>query len=253
MTVSDNPTLTLRIDRFRSSVATSPAEVQYDNRVHLLLMRHGQSHVNLADLTKSHTDDPLTERGRRQAEAAAQYLSSEFEVTQIWTSSVSRAVETAQFAGQACDLPISSDDRLREIGTAHPGGLPMAEEDLQPYVQDMWGTQRPYEPVTADGESWMQFRSRIGSFLESIVPVRGRFGSHEDSDVHDDQVVLVVCHAGVIEAVFEYVFEKGPWSVVAIETSHTGLTHLQYSPRANMPDWWLHFHNRIVHLSADLL
>ena len=216
-------------------------------------MRHGQSHVNLADLTQSHRDEPLTALGRRQAEAAARYVSSEFEITRIFTSSVSRAVETAQLVAEACDLMMTSDDRLREIGTAHPGGLPMAEAELQPYVPDMWGTLRPYEPVTPDGESWMQFRSRIGSFLESIVPTPPRSGARIDVDPRDDETVLIVCHAGVIEAVFEYVFEKGPWSVVAIDTSHTGLTHLQFSPRPNMPDWWLHFHNRIVHLAPDLL
>jgi broad specificity phosphatase PhoE len=70
---------------------------------------------------------------------------------------------------------------------------------------------------------------------------------------HATHGVLVVCHAGVLEAFLEYVFEKGPWSVVAVETSHTGLTHLEYLPLPNRPDWHLHFHNRVAHLPADLI
>lgn len=229
--------------------------------MHLYLMRHGQSHVNLADLTVSHRDEPLTQIGREQAAAAARHISAELELTAIYCSTVARAAETAKLVGQRTGLEVRPDDRLREIGTANPDGSPVLSEELRPYVPRMWGTQRPYEPVTDGGESWMQFRSRIGSFIESIVPVRGRFGDktsvraseHQHDHAHDNESILVVCHAGVIEAVFEYVFEKGPWSAVAIKTNNTALTHLQYAPIEDMPDWWLHFHNRIVHLPPELV
>ena len=122
-----------------------------------------------------------------------------------------------------------------------------------PYVPDMWGTLRPYEPVTEGGESWMQFRSRVGSFIEELVPARNRFGDPELAEAIADDRVLVVCHAGVIEAIFEYIFEKGPWSVVAVHTNHTGISHLQYRPMPNFPDWWLLSHNRVGHLTADLV
>ncbi|MDA9913007.1 histidine phosphatase family protein [Candidatus Nanopelagicales bacterium] len=222
--------------------------------VHLYVMRHGQSHVNLADLTVSHRDEPLTDVGVAQAEAAAVYIAENLQLDGIFASTVARAAQTAQLVSDASGVALQSEGRLREIGTAHPDGTAVSESDLRPYVPKMWGTQRPYEPVTKGGESWMQFRSRVGSFLESIVPVRGRFGDPTTLPTeHDNEHYLVVCHAGVIEAIFEYVFEKGPWSAVAIHTSHTGLTHLQYSPMADMPDWWLHFHNRIVHLPPDLV
>lgn len=216
-------------------------------------MRHGQSHVNLADLTTSHTDDPLTDIGRRQAERAAEYVAQHVRPTRICASTVARAAETAQFAADRTGLAVRADDRLREIGTAYPDGRPVPQAELMPYVPDMWGTLRPYTPVTDGGESWMQFRARVGSFVEELVPARNRFGDAEVAAELENEVALVVCHAGVIEAVFEYVFEKGPWSVVAVNTSHTGLTHLQYRPLPHLPDWWLHYHNRTAHLSEDLI
>jgi probable phosphoglycerate mutase len=108
----------------------------------------------------------------------------------------------------------------------------------------------PYTPVTATGESWMQFRSRIGAFLEDLVPAarRNRIGSSPE-EPSDPRRILLVAHAGVIEAVFEYIFEKGPWSVVAVETHHTGITHIEHRPQANRPDWWLHYHNLTHHLT----
>lgn len=216
-------------------------------------MRHGQSHVNLTDLTAEHRDAPLTDIGREQAQRAARFAADHIRPTRIYASTVARAAETASAVADSCATPAVFDDRLREIGTAYPDGRPVPEAQLEPYVPDMWGTLRPYEPVTVGGESWMQFRSRVGSFVEELVPARSRFGDPELADAIADERVLVVCHAGVIEAVFEYVFEKGPWSVVAVHTNHTGVSHLQYRPMPNFPDWWLLAHNRIGHLSEDLV
>lgn len=223
--------------------------------MHLYLMRHGQSHANLVDLTVSHRDEPLTDLGVEQVDAAAGYVAENLNLSAIYASTVSRALQTARIVGQRTGLEVRPDDRVREIGTARPDGTPITGEDLRPYVPKMWGTQRPYEPVSEGSESWMQFRSRIGSFLESLVPVRGRFGdrTRDPDPAHDDEQLLVVCHAGVIEAAFEYVFEKGPWSAVAIHTNNAALVHLQYAPREGLPDWWLHAHNETRYLSADLL
>lgn len=224
--------------------------------MHIYLVRHGQSHVNLADLTSDHRDEPLTDIGRAQAAAVAAHIAEEVAVDRLVASTVMRAAQTARAISTSTGLPVEWDDRLREVGTVFPNGSAIPEADLQPYLPEIWGTLRPYEPVTIGGESWMQVRARVGSFIESILPVpprgRGREGAVEDAGVPEETLV-VVCHAGVIEAFLEYVFEKGPWSVVAVETSNTGMTHLEYRPTPNRPDWRLHFHNRIVHLPPELI
>jgi 2,3-bisphosphoglycerate-dependent phosphoglycerate mutase len=216
-------------------------------------MRHGQSHVNLTDLTSTHRDEPLTDVGRAQATVAAAYIAEHIAPDVIYTSTVARAAETAAIVARASGLEAVPDDRLREIGTSYPDGTAVREADLAPYFPDMWGTLRPYEPVSEGGESWMHFRSRVGSFIEQLVPARNRFGDLELAEELGDRKALVVCHAGVIEAVFEYVFEKGPWSVVAVHTNHTGVTHLQYRPMRHFPDWWLHAHNATAHLTPELI
>lgn len=226
--------------------------------MHIYLVRHGQSHVNLTDLTASHRDEPLTDIGRAQAAAVAGYIAETLRVDRVVSSTVQRAAQTASVIAEGIGLPVDWDDRIREIGTVRPDGSPIDDAQLQPYLPEMWGTLRPYEPVTVDGESWMQLRSRVGSFIESLLPMPPRGVSRTmqhlaDATDHADHVVVVVCHAGVIEAFLEYVFEKGPWSVVAVETSNTGLTHLEFRPSANRPDWRLHCHNRIVHLPPDLV
>jgi broad specificity phosphatase PhoE len=225
----------------------------YGELVHLYLVRHGQSHVNLTDLTATHRDSPLTEVGRRQAALVATRIAEHVKPTRIYASTVARAAETAAAVADACGMAVVHDDRLREIGTAYPDGRAIPEDELTPYVPNMWGTLRPYEPVTEGGESWMQFRARVGSFVEELVPARSRFGDPALADAIENERVVVVCHAGVIEAVFEYVFEKGPWSVVAVHTHNGGVSHLQYRPLLNFPDWWLLAHNHVDHLPPELI
>jgi 2,3-bisphosphoglycerate-dependent phosphoglycerate mutase len=226
--------------------------------MHIYLVRHGQSHVNLTDLTQAHLDSPLTDIGLRQALAVADYLADQFEVDRLIASTVQRAAQTAEIIAHSIGVQVEWDDRLREVGTVRPDGSPIAEEGLQPYIPELWGTLRPYEPVTLGGESWMQVRARVGSFIESLIPAPSRGVSRtmqQDLAETDNlgDAVVVVCHAGVIEAFLEYVFEKGPWSVVAVDTTHTGMTHLEFLPMPNRPDWHLHFHNRIVHLPPGLI
>jgi hypothetical protein len=57
---------------------------------------------------------------------------------------------------------------------------------------------------------------------------------------------------GVIEAIFEYIFEKGrgvwwPWRPTT-QASHTSST----IPWPNRPDWRLHYHNLTHHLTDEM-
>ena len=103
-----------------------------------------------------------------------------------------------------------------------------------------------------------QLPESVGSFIESLIPMPPRGASrttvHEaEGAEHAEHVAVVVCHGGVIEAFFEYVFEKGPWSVVAVDTNNAAMTHLEFLPLPNRPDWHLHYHNRIAHLDPAIV
>lgn len=221
--------------------------------MHLYLVRHGQSHVNLGDLTLEHRDAPLTDLGQEQAARAGRWIRENIPVTDFHASTVARTMQTAEIISDAIGLRPTWSDGLREIGTCRADGSAVPAAEFEPFTPELWGTLDPYTPVTATGESWMQFRSRVGAFLESIVPAarRNRFGE-PSADATGSRRVLIVAHAGVIEAVFEYIFEKGPWSVVAVETHHTGITHIEHHPLPNRPDWWLHYHNLTHHLTDEM-
>ena len=60
--------------------------------MHLYMIRHGQSHVNLAEWDSGNTDEGLTELGQKQAAALAQWLPKQVPaVNALYTSTMRRA------------------------------------------------------------------------------------------------------------------------------------------------------------------
>ena len=78
-----------------------------------LLVRHGETDWNAAGRLQGHTDRPLSELGRRQAQELAERLAGE-RVDAIYASDLARARETAEIVGAKLGLPVAVDPDLRE-------------------------------------------------------------------------------------------------------------------------------------------
>jgi probable phosphoglycerate mutase len=209
--------------------------------VRLYLIRHGESYVNLPDWPGGDADLGLTERGHRQAKALAAWLPNHLpEIHALYTSTMLRTRETTAYLAEVYPNPVQADDRIREIGnnrldhTAWPTGeAPSTEEFV-----DFWSSERPFAPVATreGGESMMHFKVRVGLFLEEAL-VR-----------HQDQTVVVVCHGGVVDMVFDYAFGVGPWRRCEIWTVNTGITYFEHVGHPGRETWRLHYQNRVEHL-----
>ena len=81
----------------------------------LIFIRHGQSTYNLEHRYTGQLDIPLTEKGVRQAEITAEYVLKNYKIDAIYSSDLSRSVNTAKPIADALGLPIKTDARLREI------------------------------------------------------------------------------------------------------------------------------------------
>jgi broad specificity phosphatase PhoE len=210
--------------------------------VHLYLIRHGQSPVNLADWPHGNSDEGLTALGRRQAAAVAGRLAGELDgVDALYTSTMRRARETADAVARALAVGVVDDDRIREIGNNRLDHSPWP--DLPTDYGDFWSTERPFASVTPAyerGESLMHFRTRIGAFLEHLW-------AH-----HAGGTVVTVTHGGVIDAVFDHLFNVGPWRRCQVWTANAALTHVEALPveggHPGPERWRLHRHNCVAHL-----
>ncbi len=208
--------------------------------MHLYMIRHGQSYINLKDWDNGNSDEPLTDLGQRQAALLAEWLPNHLkQIDVLYASTMKRAQETAVPLAKAYDIPIQSDDRLREIGNNRLDHKPWPSEDL-PQYGELWGSERPFSSITPNrenGESLMHFRIRLGSFIEEML------------QKHRDQTVVAVCHGGVIELTFDHVFNIGPFRRCEVWSQNTGIAHFEYVEHPNRELWRLHSHSRVEHLA----
>jgi len=207
--------------------------------MHLYMIRHGQSYVNLRDWKGGNTDEGLTDLGQAQAEALGRWLPSEIKkIDALYASTMKRAQETAAPIAAAYNVPIVNDDRLREIGNNRFDHTPWPSDDLPEYGS-FWGSERPFTTITPDrpdGESMMHFRVRIGLFIEEML------------ERHRQQTVVAVCHGGVIELAFDHMFNIGPWRRCEVWSKNTGIARFEYVEHPMRETWRLYYHSRVEHL-----
>lgn len=129
-------------------------------------MRHGQSEWNLTRRTQGQTVHPrLTPLGRAQARAAAAAIAADGPVSQVVTSDLVRAVETAEVIAGVLGVPVRHDVRLRE---QHLGSFEGLGHDELLAAADGTDFTDPDLPV-GGGESLRQLTSRVCATVASCA------------------------------------------------------------------------------------
>lgn len=110
----------------------------------LLLARHGQTVWHSENRYAGVSDVALTDEGRHQAEQLADWA-ARHPVDAIWTSTVSRAIETAEPACRALDLVPGREHDLRECDFGAVEGRTLAEFAAE---DPKWAEAYVADPVT---------------------------------------------------------------------------------------------------------
>jgi broad specificity phosphatase PhoE len=151
----------------------------------VLLIRHGQSEGNAAGRFGGHTATPLSTRGRKQAEATAQALSTE-NINAIYSSDLSRAVETAMPLARLTGLDVEQSSAFRERGVGVMEGLTFEEAAAQHPEQYAALIRRDLEHVLLGGESYRQMLDRASRQLDHAI------------EQHKGERLCVFSHTGTI-------------------------------------------------------
>jgi len=171
----------------------SSASSREDGTTRLVVVRHGESACSVAGVvggTKGCTG--LSPEGRRQAELLRERLKRTGELSAaaaIYASDLPRALETAwviQPSVGGGSLEVLVDPDLRELEPGEADGLTWAEYESL-YEPPDFDTD-PNRPVAPGGESWSGFVERATRSLERVA------------QAHSGECVVVVCHAGLVEA-----------------------------------------------------
>ncbi|GAA0205596.1 histidine phosphatase family protein [Halobaculum roseum] len=157
----------------------------------ILLCRHGETPWNRDRRVQGWAPTELTERGREQADALADFLGTEYAVDRIVASDLERAAETARAVSRATDAAATFDARWRERDFGRFQGLT---------YDGLFGTYPEYtlseigyaaaETVPESGESLLDMRARV---REGFADLRGEVGP--------DETVAVVAHGGPLYVV----------------------------------------------------
>jgi broad specificity phosphatase PhoE len=92
----------------------------------IYLARHGETEWNADKRIQGHTNSSLSDLGRRQAVALAERL-RHCEISSIYSSDLTRAMDTAAPIAAILDLPVTPMESLRERGYGEWEGLSLDE------------------------------------------------------------------------------------------------------------------------------
>jgi probable phosphoglycerate mutase len=205
----------------------------------LILVRHGDAHAGFSGVIGGPRGcTGLTSLGRRQADALRQYLaeSSRLRADVLLTSTLPRAVETANIIAPALQLQILRQDcDLCEVHTGEADGLEWTEYAVRYGTFDM--ATEPDRVFAPGGDSWASFHQRVRRILLRIA------------DEFAGKTVVAVCHAGVITASMRVLFDiPHPGTGTQVRPTNTGLTEWEHDPAVKR--WTLHSFNEREHLFA---
>ena len=155
------------------------------NTTRVLLIRHGQSEGNAEGRFGGHTATPLSMRGRLQAEATARALSTE-NITAIYSSDLSRAVETALPLARLTGLDIKRTEAFRERSVGVMEGLTFEEAAAQHPEQYAALLRRDFEHILLGGESYRQMLDRASRRLDQLI------------EQHSGGRICIFSHTGTI-------------------------------------------------------
>jgi probable phosphoglycerate mutase len=204
----------------------------------LVIVRHGHARaVDAGVVAGHHGCTGLSDLGRRQAEALRDRLAAAgFRADAVVTSVLPRAIETAEIVGPAVGVePTDEAPRLCELCERHPGeGDGLTWDSFVERYGTIDPLEQPDRPMSPGGESAREFRSRVEQAVDRLA------------ERYAGRTVLVVSHAGVIQATTLALLGLGPrW--FARDLHNTSLTEWV---RGADGRWLLHRFNDAAHLEA---
>ncbi len=202
----------------------------------LYLIRHGEA---MSSLRRTMGDGELSPLGILQAERLRDRLNATGEIRAdiLFSSTMRRAMHTAEIIAPALGVPIIGDDELQELRLGSAEGMDLKEYRTR--IGEVNFEQTPYQPIAPGGEYWGQFLLRACSALNRIT------------STYMGKTIVIVCHGGIVDASLHYFYHMPilTFSPVHLYLSNTAMSHWQYVANDGWsPGWRLVKYNDDFHL-----
>lgn len=198
----------------------------------LVLVRHGESVANAANVYTGWNDVPLTKKGEEQAEKAGELIKtiSDFAPIHIHTSVLSRAIVTANIVADVCNLlwlPMTKTWRLNE---RHYGALRGLNKDISRKVfgvEQVLLWRRSFDSVPPKQGSPMidrrykHFDQHLMPRAESLHQTQKRlmpyYYDHIASRLMNGEDQLIVAHGSSLRALIKKLEQINDHDIVKLE------------------------------------
>jgi len=178
------------------------------------LIRHGEPAEEARGRCYGSLDIALSETGRAQMAQVVEYLKGE-PIAAIYSSPLSRALESARILGAAASSPVEVRADLREIDFGEFEGLAYAEIAARyPDLYRRW-MEAPTEIRFPDGQSFSEMRERVLRAFEKIR--RDREG----------QTVAIVSHGGVNRILIAWALETPDHCLFRLAQDYAAINMLE--------------------------
>jgi broad specificity phosphatase PhoE len=154
----------------------------------LYLVRHGATELTAEDKFSGAIGVELSDDGRGQAARLGERLHDEG-ITALYSSPLSRTMETARIVGGHCGLKIEAREGLREISHGRWEGLTRREVEARYAAEYASWEEDPFTFAPEGGESGVAVLARALPVIREIVTQ------------HRGERILVVSHKATIRLV----------------------------------------------------
>lgn len=195
----------------------------------LFIFRHGETDYNREQRFQGHLDIPLNETGTAQARQLIAPL-ERLGIQAIFSSDLTRAVQTAQIIAGKLGIPILSDPGLREahLGEAQGLTIEQIEEKLGKETVARW--RSPFltdaDASYPGGETGRQVLERALQALERLL--RLAENSHYER-------IGVATHGGVIRRIARHLLGEDS---APVPIPNGILYHVEFSLSSDMKPRW---------------
>lgn len=197
----------------------------------LFVLRHGETAWTRARRFTGWRDVPLSEEGRRQAEAAALALAG-VRPAAVYASPLERARASAEAIARVHGLAVRAAPAFREMGFG------------------AWEGRTRDEVAAGDPAGWELWRADPGRFTapggESLAAVAERVAAGLEAlrAAHEGEAVILVTHAVVTRLIVLDALGLGLDRLWTVDAAPAGISELEYRD-----DWvTLHRLNTLAHL-----
>ena len=196
----------------------------------ILLIRHGITDWLEQDLLHGISDIPLNKKGLIQARLTADTF-SEIEVDRLYSSPLSRAMQTAEEISKVVSMKIIPIEGLKEMDF----GLMEGKRDYwrtfkgKPIMLVFYVFTRLFSGFLS-GERFSRFKHRVVTAWNEIL------------SGNPSGTVVIVTHSGVLRNILSHEFGGSPFFGPKFSLTPCGITEIEWYPDGNI---------RMIEVSRD--